>query len=329
MWANIDKWVWGQNGQRTWLVAMAATLALLIIGLWLYLVVLRPKTHAHVYDEAFLESQIPPNLSPQYYPPSGFVWAGFTSHALPQARYGVGAPPVNSKAQALIIADADLPCEVYFELANALIADHISVWLYEAPGQGGSGHFKGQGRLIDNPDSDMGRKSVQAFIKTVIKPQPHMPLIVIGHGSGAITALNLDLAQPETTSLIVIDPYMSLALKPWTRDDIPAGHWPSLAHKWQTANPDLRYDGKSKHWLGIAKQQPQAKNDTLVPSTLVPSMSAPPKLYALSTQTKTNTKFAFCNPKSACQITPTETPNLLITQITKVANQSLALTPSL
>src|SRR5476651_2503184 len=98
--------------------------------------------------KAYLDSQIPPGLSPQYFPPEGFVWGAYRAGSLPEARYGVASPPINPKAQVLILTDADYPAEAYFQLTRQLLDAGYGVWLLEVPGQGGAGHYLLQGDRV-------------------------------------------------------------------------------------------------------------------------------------------------------------------------------------
>lgn len=205
--------------------------------------------------KAFVDSQIPPGLSPQYYPPEGFVWGAYKPGSLPEARYGVASPPVNPKAQVLIISDADYPAEVYFEVARQLLHEGIGVWLFEPPAQGGSGRYGKQAEELDLRDFRHPALSAESFVREVIAPSPERPLYIVGTGYSAITALTLQATlknRPGIKGFIGVDPYTGgdiAAGEPWTRDVGVRTYWGGIAQSWQMSNPDLRLRQKSQGWI--------------------------------------------------------------------------------
>jgi len=203
--------------------------------------------------QAFLESQIPPGLSPQYYPPEGFVWGGYRSGTLPEARYGVASPPINPRAQVLILADADYPAETYFETMHQLLNAGYGVWLLEAPGQGGSGHYLMQGNAIYIGNYHDAWTTTAGFIKDIIHPTDDKPLFVIGSGYSAIQvlALSTELKDKTIVGFVGFNPYTGEPIskgQPWHRDAITAGYWGAIAQDWEDSNPDLRLRIKSEAW---------------------------------------------------------------------------------
>ncbi|MDC7674878.1 alpha/beta hydrolase [Asticcacaulis machinosus] len=206
---------------------------------------------SHPSDKAFADSQIPPGLSPQYFPPAGFVWSGFKSGNLPEARYGVAAPPTNPGTDILIVADARFPAEAYFELARDLISLNYTVWIYEAPGQGGSGRYFLQGDQIHTPDFNHSVQAVEDLIVKVIRPSSRRPVYVVGTGTGALTALLIDPKTIPVGGVIAYSPYLrppESAPTIWRGEDVPIEAWAQTAHKWQRANPDLRLRAVSQTW---------------------------------------------------------------------------------
>ena len=202
---------------------------------------------------AFLDSQIPAGLSPQYYPPEGFVWGGYRAGSLPEARYGVASPPINPRAQVLILADADYPAEVYFELMRQWLDAGYGVWLLEAPGQGGSGRYLMQNQSVFIKSYHDGQLVARDFIRDIIKPSPDKPVFVIGTGYSALTALSLStlLKDDNLKGFIGYDPYLGSPIargEAWHRDVIQPSYWGGIAQSWQMSNPDLRMRQKSDGW---------------------------------------------------------------------------------
>lgn len=203
--------------------------------------------------QAFLDSQIPPGLSPQYFPPQGFVWGAYRTASLPQARYGVASPPINPKAQVLILTDADYPAETYFELTRQLLDAGYGVWLLEAPGQGGAGHYLLQGDDVYAPNYHDAQATATAFIKDIIHPTADKPLFVVGTGFSAVNALSLStvLKSDAMAGFVGFDPYLGTTIakgSAWHRDDAVATYWGGVAQTWQMSNPDLRLRVKSPTW---------------------------------------------------------------------------------
>lgn len=214
------------------------------------------KANKHSTDAAndvVIDSQIPPGLSPQYFPPTGFVWSSFKSDRLPAARYGVAAPSTHPQADIVIIADAGYPAEGYFGLARELIAHNYTVWIFEPPGQGGAGRYFLQGEKIHTPDFNHGTQSVQDFIDSVIRPVDNRSIYIVGIGTGALTALDLDGKSLHVPAgIIAYAPYLSPPQQNpaiWRGQDMPPDGWARIAHKWQKANPDLRLRAVSESWV--------------------------------------------------------------------------------
>ncbi|MGA9659055.1 MAG: hypothetical protein WBQ60_08155 [Asticcacaulis sp.] len=254
------------------------------------------------HSEAFLDSRIPAGLSPQYYPPSGFVWGEFRSGNLPEARYGVAAPPTNPKAHILILADADYPAEVYFELMQQYIQAGYGVWLLEAPGQGGAGHYFLQDNQISTSDYHNAQTVARDFIRDIIRPTTGQPLFILGTGYSALTGLYLG-ADPKAGNIrgiIAYNPYLGGPISAgddWHSDTQQAGHWGGIAQIWQMSNPDLRRLKKSKDWRD---QMKKAFSD-VIPSSM--SKNAAPILLLEPKRVTTeqaNAANALCARLPAC-----------------------------
>ncbi|OYW78913.1 MAG: hypothetical protein B7Z26_08970, partial [Asticcacaulis sp. 32-58-5] len=246
----------------------------------------------HPADKAIVDSQIPPGLAPQYFPPAGFVWNGFKSGNLPEARYSVASPSTNPASHVLIIADAVFPAEAYFGLARDFISLNYTVWIYEAPGQVGAGRYFLQGDHIHTPDYRHSVNSVQDLIITVIRPTTKQPVYILGTGTGALTALSIDADKANIGGIIVYSPYLSApesASVAWRGEDIPSDEWARIGHKWQKANPDLRLRAVSKVWqTEMDKASRRLTNNSL--KSLSFSREPPRRLVIANSETSSLSK---------------------------------------
>jgi hypothetical protein len=256
--------------------------------------------------QAFLDSQIPSGLAPQYYPPDGFVWAGYRADDLPEARYGVASPPLNPHAEVLILADADYPAETYFALSRQLLAAGYGVWLFEPPGQGGAGRYLLQGNTIHTPDYRDAEKAATGLIRDVIHPSPQRPLYVIGGGYSAIEALRLaqHLKGPAYAGFAAFNPYLGGVITPgglWHREDALPGYWGSIAQNWQMQNPDLRLRMKSERWR---KEMGKAFAALNAPRLSLSGKDAPVYLFEPQTADTTQLRAAksLCAHVAWCQM---------------------------
>jgi pimeloyl-ACP methyl ester carboxylesterase len=280
--------------------------------------------------QAFLDSRIPAGLSPQYYPPEGFVWGAYRAGSLPAARYGVASPPINPKAQVLILADADYPAEVYFELMRQLLNEGYGVWLLEAPGQGGSGHYLMQNQSVFATSYHDGQLTTRDFIKDIIKPSGDKPVFVIGTGYSAITALSLSplLKDDSLKGFIAYDPYLGGPItkgEAWHRDTSQPGYWGSIAQSWQMSNPDLRMRQKSDGWQ---KQMQKAYADLNGLHLPVTSLKSGAQVLVLETKTATtgqaNTASVLCARLPRCKLQPAGGPQTLGADVTAFIQSQLA-----
>lgn len=268
--------------------------------------------------KAFLDSQIPPGLSPQYFPPQGFVWGAYRAGSLPEARYGVASPPVNPKAQVLILADADYPAEAYFELANQLLNDGYGVWLFEVPGQGGAGHYLLQNQSIFTRSYRDGQLAAIGFIRDIVHPTADKPLIVVGTGYSALNALSLSTTTKDKAmaGFIAFAPYAGGTIDRgtvWHRDDADKSYWGTIAQAWQMQNPDLRLRVKSDTWQKQTQKAYADLNSLHLPVISL-TAAAPPVLIIEpkdATTAAANSASALCARLSRCKMQATSGPETL------------------
>lgn len=272
--------------------------------------------------QAFLDSRIPSDLSPQYFPPEGFVWSAYRPGALPEARYGVASPPVNPRAQVLILADADYPAEVYFELMRQWLAEGYGVWILEAPGQGGSGHYLLQNQSIFIKSYHDAQTTARTFISDIVKPSADKPLFVIGTGYSAVTALSLAplLKDDSLKGFIGYAPYLGGPIAEgdaWRRDAPPSDDWDAIAQSWRMSNPDLRLRRKSEGWR---RQMQKAFTDLNGLHLPVTSLKNGAQVLVLETKTTSttdaNTASALCARLPRCQLQPSDGPQTLGADVT-------------
>ncbi|MFT4090731.1 MAG: alpha/beta hydrolase [Asticcacaulis sp.] len=250
------------------------------------------KDSLEAQGQAFVDPQIPPGLPPEYYPAKGFVWSGLTVGKHPQARYGVGAPPVNPRGHFLVLADAAYPAEVYFDLVRPIYDLGLSVWILEAPGQGGSGRYIFENQHVDIPDYKHATTCAKALISDVIRPEPQKPLYVFGHGSGALTAMQLE-GQP-IQSLYLYGVWSgpdNTGSEPWSGDTPPTDEWGQIAFRWQKANPDLRLKGVTQGWI---KEMEKARKAAMTKGAKIPAVW-------LEAEADIDKARTMCSQRSACQ----------------------------
>lgn len=267
--------------------------------------------------KAFLDSQIPPGLSPQYFPPQGFVWGGYRAKGLPEARYGVASPPINPRAQVMILADADYPAEAYFELAGQLLEKGYGVWLFEVPGQGGAGHYLLQNQSVFTKSYHDGQLSALSFIRDIVHPTADKPLFIVGTGYSALSALSLaaNTRDGAIAGFIAYQPYMGGDIArgtEWHRDDAVATYWGGIAQSWQMANPDLRVRVKSEGWRDQTKKAFAEFNSLHLPVVSL-TAKAPPVLIVEPRDAAGGGDKArnLCNRLSACKTETTSGPQAL------------------
>jgi len=280
--------------------------------------------------QAFLDSRIPADLSPQYYPPNGFVWSAYRSGSLPEARYGVASPPINPKAQVLILADADYPAEVYFELMQQLLDQGYGAWLLEAPGQGGSGHYLLQNQSIHINSYHDSQLTARDFITDIIKPSADKPVFIIGTGYSAITALSLSTLPKDGNlkGFIGYDPYLGSPIargEAWHRDAAEPGYWGGIAQSWRMSNPDLRMRQKSDGWQKQMQKAYANLNGLQLPLT---SLRKGAQVIVIETKSSTtnqvNTARSLCSRLSRCKLQTAGDPHTLGMEISAFIETQLA-----
>ncbi len=279
--------------------------------------------------KASTDSAIPPGLSPQYFPPEGFVWGAYRPPGLPEVRYGVASPPVNPKAQVLILADANYPAEVYFQMAQQLLDAGYGVWLLEAPGQGGAGRYLMQGETIFTPDYHDAQTAARAFISDIVKPDPSKPLVVVGTGYSAIHALSLSMASkdPDVLGFVAYDPYLGGPIargRVWHANEPPGTYWGDIAQTWQSANPNLRLRVKSDTWQ---KQMEKAYDDLNGPHLPALGAAVHPSVLVLEPKTglteDANAASKLCSHVAHCVMTPGDGPQTLGTAVASFVDEVL------
>lgn len=295
----------------------------------------RPDSDEKQPGEAFLDSQIPPGLAPQYFPPQGFVWGGYRTGSLPEARYGVASPPVNPRAQVLILADADYPAEAYFELANQLLDAGYGVWLFEVPGQGGAGQYKDQNQAIFVRSYRDGQLAVMGFIRDIIHPTPEKPLFIVGSGYSAINALSLSTTTKDATTagFIAYQPYLGGQIEPgaeWHRETEPKTYWGNVAHNWRISNPDLRLSIKSKVWQEQARKAYADLNSLHLPVVSLTAKAAPVLIIEPkdAPPSVANSASGLCARLSQCKTQTTSGPETLGEDIAGFIRVRLQITKS-
>ncbi|MDP1618495.1 serine aminopeptidase domain-containing protein [Phenylobacterium sp.] len=280
--------------------------------------------------EAFTDSRPPPSLSPRFLAPEGWAWGVVQAEGQPQLRYGVSSPvAVGTRAQVLIVPAYGESGEVWFETARQLNARGYAVWVLERAGQGGSGRYLSPHDLGHTDGFEAGAEAVRSLIAGAIRPDDDVPLILLGAGDAALTAVMAAQGGAAIDAMILSGPdfrpqaapkrweslasRVGLARAPapgwraWSReapDDHAAGvasdPWRGkVRHAWQTANPDLRLTGPS---LGWAAAQSRALAQILAaPALSMPVLILGPAEGADAAQT-------FCATLAACEYIATQDP---------------------
>ncbi len=279
--------------------------------------------------KASTDSAIPPGLSPQFFPPEGFVWGSYRPANLPEVRYGVASPPANPKAQVLILADASYPAEIYFQAAQQLLDAGYGVWLLEAPGQGGSGRYLLQGEAVFTPDYHDAQTAARAFITDIVKPDATKPLVVVGTGYSAVHALSLSMALKDANVLgyVAYDPYLGGPIargQVWHANEAPGTYWGDIAQTWQSANPGLRLRVKSDVW-----QKQMAKAYEALDGLHMPALGEAVQPSVLLLEPKggltadANAASKLCAHVTHCVMAPGDGPQTLGTAVASFVDQVL------
>jgi len=228
---------------------------------------------------AFVESRIPPALSPRFWAPEGWAWGLLKIGDAPAQRYGVSSTPITPQAQVLILTGYGESAEVWFETARDLNARGYSVWVLERAGQGGSERYVLPRDLGHVPDFKADIRAVKTLSRMMIASTPGAPIVFLGHSDGGLVAIaaieqgapaeGLILSAPAFAGPDPVDTGKAALVRAglgrlpaamntgWTREapdaraqGLTGDIWRGAVGKtWQTANPDLRMGGPSLGWL--------------------------------------------------------------------------------
>ena len=223
----------------------------------------------------FAESQVPPALTPRFYPPEGWAWGFIGVGDKPVQRYGVGSTRRVPTATIVVVPGYGETAEMWFETASDLIDDGYTVWILDRAGQGGSGRYVAPRDLGHVPTFDPDIAALREFVRVVVRPAPDTPLVLLSHADGVVVALSAVRAGMKADGLIASSPQLATVepgrrllgsvrrsdtpppgWKPWSRetpDDRAAGSthdaWRGrVGQAWRVANPDLRMAGPSLGW---------------------------------------------------------------------------------
>lgn len=223
----------------------------------------------------FADSQLPPALTPRFYPPEGWAWGFLGIGDKPPQRYGVGSTRRVPTATVVVVPGYGETAEMWFETASNLIDDGYTVWVLDRAGQGGSGRYVAPRDLGHVPSFDPDIAALREFVRVVVRPEPDTPLVLLTHADGVVVALSAvragmkaDGVVASSPQLAKVDPGRRLVgsvrrsdvpppgWKPWSRDtsdDYMAGatHDPwrgKVGQAWRVTNPDLRMAGPSLGW---------------------------------------------------------------------------------
>ncbi len=248
--------------------------------------------------DPFFDSRPPPGLAERFYPPENWAWGELQVAGAPAQRYGVAATGGVARAQVLILSDYGESAETWFETARDLTQAGDVVWVLEGVGQGGSGRITGRRDLGELRDFDADVGAVKAMIETVIRPEPRQPLVLLGHGVGALVAARAAETGAGADALVLSAPacwrarpggalvFLGLGRSrapggdAWSRrspDDFAAHRthdaWRgAVTQAWQLVNPDLRLGGPSLDWAAAVDRLAHAARDgqaSLATPTLV------------------------------------------------------------
>lgn len=223
----------------------------------------------------FAESQVPPALTPRFYPPEGWAWGFIGVGDKPVQRYGVGSTRRVPTATIVVVPGYGETAEMWFETASDLIDDGYTVWILDRAGQGGSGRYVAPRDLGHVPTFDPDIAALREFVRVVVRPAPDTPLVLLSHADGVVVALGAVRAGMKVDGVIASSPQLANVdpgrrllgsvrrsdtpppgWKPWSRetpDDRAAGSthdaWRGkVGQAWRLANPDLRMAGPSLGW---------------------------------------------------------------------------------
>ncbi len=236
----------------------------------------------------FVESRIPPSLSPRFWAPDGWAWGLLKVGDAPAQRYGVSSTPITPQAQILILSGYGESAEVWFETARDLNVRGYSVWVLERSGQGGSERYVQPRDLGHAPSFKDDIAAVKTLSRMITAAAPDAPLILMGHAEGALVAIaaveqgapaeGLILSSPALAGDGLVDSSRTWLVRVglgrlpsgwgqgWKRyapdaraRGLTADRWRGAVQlAWQTTNPDLRMGGKSLGWLAAFRTTSRA-----------------------------------------------------------------------
>ncbi|MFO1015706.1 MAG: alpha/beta hydrolase [Caulobacteraceae bacterium] len=230
------------------------------LACFLLLIVLAACQKQDGVEEPFALSQTPGALGARYYTPDGWAWGFFQLGDSPIQRYGVASPPVVPRGQILVLPGYGESAEGWFETVKDLERAGFTVWVLEAPGQGGSGRWLPDRQTGHAKDMQAEANALRAFIRTVIRPSGEDRLFLLASGEAFPVALAAaeDGAGPLAGVILsgpsvptAPSPRFSLAAPgdkaiaggaPWRRpgDGPPLSPRAAAQAAWQLTNPDLR-----------------------------------------------------------------------------------------
>ena len=254
--------------------------------------------------DAFVDTRIPPSLSPRYFPPEGWAWGTVQAEGGSPVRYGVAAPSGVPKASVVIAAAAGEPAEVYYETAQNLISQGYTVWVLD-PG----------------PSPSAGAAAIHALIDNMVRPKASDIVVLAGYDYGALEALlEAEALTPRIDGLVVWEPLLTEPMGAqaaekmrvglggfaaagehgWVRPDYDLSGRATLPQAWQTANPDLRPKPRPWSWFANAAVGADQADD---PARLK-LLSVPVLIVGPAADAKTD---ALCKALAHCQRASTET----------------------
>lgn len=232
--------------------------------------------------QPFTDSRPPAALPTRFYAPEGWTWGLLQVGEAPAVRYGVGAPRREHRGEVVVVPDAGEPAEVWFETANALIAQDWGFWIVDLQGQGGSGRATSPRDLLHADDFSADAAAVRALALQAARAAPDRPVVVLGSSVGAaVVADALAAAPPGVSGAVLSAPLTAWApgrepgspetarwmrrlglgdgfahgQQPWTSSTVRSPlvtHDPlraSAGLEWMRANPELRTGGVSWAWI--------------------------------------------------------------------------------
>lgn len=154
----------------------------------------------------FAESQVPPALTPRFYPPEGWAWGFIGVGDKPVQRYGVGSTRRVPTATIVVVPGYGETAEMWFETAADLIDDGYTVWILDRAGQGGSGRYVAPRDLGHVSTFDPDIAALGEFVRVVVRPAPDTPLVLLSHADGVVVALSAVRAGMKVDGVIASSP---------------------------------------------------------------------------------------------------------------------------